>query len=145
MHNPMPIVWSFFKTLVSIGVLICGFSIVYFSVQERGLFNHYPWVTLLLTLFIAAAPWVFGQTRPSIGTEIAFLCMGCGLIYFALSVPYVPENCNEAGGRSRASCVLFNWVYSLGGSAAVASIFMAFGVLIILASAATLRKRLKNA
>lgn len=141
----MSAVWSFLKILVSTGVLICGCTVVYFSAQERGLFNHYPWVALLLTLFIAAAPWVFGQTRPNIGTEIAFLCMGCGLIYFALSVPYVPEDCNEAGGRSRASCVLFNWVYSLGGSAAVASIFMAFGIFIILASAATLKKRLKNA
>ena len=142
MRNPLPALWLGLKGLVSLAVFIGGLWIVSVSANDRGSLDPYPWTMLALTMFIAVAPWVFiGDHKPTRAIALACLFLGIGTIYFALGVPYVPEDCSAKIGRGHNACVVFNWIYGLGGAFAVAATFVSMGLFLLVGGYVLLKRQ----
>jgi hypothetical protein len=98
---------------------------------------------VFLFVFMAAALWI-DYSKPSRAMSLAGLCLAAMLLFLAyvtLSDPGYPKSCK---GRRILFCELGNLLYLWGGSAAVASLWLAGALFVAYWSGRSLWRALRT-
>lgn len=130
--SPMGCLWALLKIILSAIFVALGVMGI-----ASGIANQSPQDIAVAAICggIAALPWVVqlepGKRKFLFG--LAGIAVGLLFAYMAyLSLIGGMQFPSVCSGRKRHSCLLFNWLYEVGGLPVIAGVFLLIGVLSVI-------------